>query len=265
MSAEVHSSSEANSPRMHLLTKGADLLGIPLAEHQIDLFQTYAEELVDWNRKVNLTAITGYEDIQTKHFVDSLTCFLAFPGVARRDHPPLIGSIPPLAGIRVIDVGTGGGFPGLPLKIARPEISLTLLDSVAKKTRFLEHVVQKLGLTWVDVVTGRAEEIARDPLHRERYDVVVSRAVAELATLMEYCLPLAKIGGRAIALKKGALEEELRTGQKAINLLGGRFGEMIPVELPGLLELRYAITAEKVAPTPASYPRRPGVPAKKPL
>lgn len=250
---------------MDLLIKGCEQLGIPLDERQITLFRIYADELVVWNRQFNLTAITDYDEIQTRHFLDSVSCLLAFPEVKRRQAPPYLASLPPLTGLKVIDVGAGAGFPGLPLKIVCPEIELTLLDSVGKKTRFLDHVVQKLGLAGVEVATGRAEEAARSTRHRERYDVVVSRAVAELAVLAELCLPFAKKGGRMVAPKKGEMAAELQAGAAAISRLGGRMGERIALELPGLLDLRYLIVVDKVAPTPSQYPRRPGVPAKKPL
>ncbi len=250
---------------MNLLVKGAGLLGVTLTEQQVSLFQVYADELIRWNRRFNLTAITDYEGIQTKHFVDSLTCLLAFPGVLRRDKPPYIVDLSLPEGLRAIDVGAGAGFPGIPLKIICPEINLTLLDSVAKKTRFLSHIVQELGLADVDVVNGRAEEVARSPQYRETYDVVLSRAVAELAALAELCLPFARVGGRLIAPKKGDVDREIQRAGKAIELLGSRFGEKIEIELPGLLDLRYLVVVDKVSRTPPTYPRRPGIPAKKPL
>ncbi|MBI2955648.1 MAG: 16S rRNA (guanine(527)-N(7))-methyltransferase RsmG [Chloroflexi bacterium] len=250
---------------MNLLIEGSHLLGIPLSEHQLRLFRLYAEELALWNRQFNLTAVTDYEGIQTRHFLDSITCLLAFPAVEVRDPPCQIAGLPSMTGLRVIDIGAGGGFPGLPLKIVCPEITLTLLDSVAKKTKFLDHLVNKLGLAGVHVVTGRAEEVARDPQHRERYDVVVSRAVAELAVLAELCLPFARVGGRMIAPKKGALEREIEMGEGAVERLGGRMGKAIAVELPGFLDIRHLIVVDKVSPTPAVYPRRPGIPSKRPL
>ncbi len=250
---------------MNLLIKGTELLGIPLTEQQLDLFQVYAQELMSWNKRFNLTAITNYEEIQTKHFVDSLACFLAFPGARIRQTPPYVIDLSLREGFRLIDVGSGAGFPGIPLKIVRPEINVTLLDSVAKKTVFLSHMVQRLGLTGVEVVTGRAEEVAHSPQHRERYDVVVSRAVADLAVLAELCLPFAKIGGRLIAPKKGDIEREIGLATKAIEILGGRLGERIEVELPGVLDRRYLVVVDKVSSTSSQYPRRAGIPAKKPL
>lgn len=249
----------------NLLVKGAGLLGIPLTQEQIALFQAYADELILWNQRFNLTAITNYEEIQTKHFVDSLSCLLAFPGVERSDDLPHISRLSLPKDLSVIDVGTGAGFPGIPLKIVCREINLTLLESVAKKTSFLTHLVNKLGLTGVEVVTGRAEEVAHKAQHRERYDVVVARALAQLAVLAEECLPFAKIGGRLVAPKKGDIKREIQMSMRAIALLGGRLGEMIEVELPGLLDRRYLAVVEKVVPTPPQYPRKPGIPAKKPL
>lgn len=250
---------------MDLLIKGTELLGLSLTEHQIGLFQRYADELVIWNRRVNLTAITDYEEIQTKHFLDSISCLLAFPGVIRDGKPPYNIKLPSLVGLKVIDVGAGGGFPGLPLKIVCPELTLTLLDSVAKKTQFLSHMVESLGLAGVEVLTGRAEEFGRGPRHREQYDIVVSRAVAVLPVLAELCLPFAKVGGRLIAPKKGILEHEIQSATKAIAFLGGRLTDTIPVELPGLLDPRYLVVVDKVASTAPEYPRRVGIPSKKPL
>ncbi len=248
---------------MQLLISGSKHLGLDLTDDQVRLFAIYLDELVAWNRKFNLTAITEPEAIQTRHFLDSLTCFLAFPGVAE-DGAPLSG-LPSLDGLSLLDVGAGAGFPGLPLKIVRPGIKLTLLESVAKKAGFLQHVVARLGLQDCETVTMRAEDAARQPEHREKYDVVVARAVAELASLAEYCLPFVKAGGRFVAPKKGALDEEVQKAATAVSVLGGQMARVQRVEIPGLLDPRFLVVVDKVGPTPNIYPRRAGMPAKRPL
>lgn len=252
-------------PELSLLVKGADVLGIPLTELQLHAFRVYAEELIRWNQRFNLTAIVGWDEIQTKHFVDSLTGLLAFPGVSVSGDPGRITKLSLPQRLRVIDVGTGAGFPGLPLKIACPDIGLVLLESVAKKTRFLSFIVQELGLADVQIVTGRAEEVAHAPQHRERYDVVVARAVARLNVLAELCLPFVGIGGRFIAYKSGDVAREIQAAGRAIEIMGGRFRETVKIELPGVLDLRYLIVVDKASGTPSQYPRRPGLPVKRPL
>jgi 16S rRNA (guanine527-N7)-methyltransferase len=247
------------------LIQGCKLLGIPVNDKQFTQFRIYADELIAWNRQINLTSITDYEEIQTRHFLDSISCLLGFPGVHRRGSPPFLTATPDVAGLCLIDIGAGAGFPGIPLKIICPEIELALLDSVGKKTRFLDHLVRKLDLSGVQVFTARAEEFAQDPAHREAYDMVVSRALAELAVLAELCLPFAKPGGRVLAPKKGEMAEELQAGARAIARLGGRLRDTITVELTGFLDSRFLVVLEKVAPTPFQYPRRPGIPAKRPL
>ena len=234
------------------LVENARAVGVELTPDQVRLFDIYLRELLDWNQRVNLTAIADPVDVQVKHFADSLACLLAFPKID-------------LAQARLIDVGTGAGFPGMPLKILRPELCLTLLDSTRKKTLFLEHLAKALGLPDVTVLTARAEEAGRDPAHREVYDLVTSRAVAEMAALAELCLPFARVGGRMIAQKKADIHDELRGARRAIGVLGGR---LLPVQaygLPGLPEPRWLVIVEKVRPTPPQYPRRVGLPARKPL
>jgi len=236
--------------RMEPLVANAAALGIHLTPEQVRLFAIYQAELLDWNQRANLTAITDPREVQVKHFADSLACLLAFP-----EPGPLW----------VIDVGTGAGFPGVPLKIVRPELRLTLLDSTRKKTLFLEHLVQVLALADVVVLTGRAEEVGRDPAQRETHDVATSRAVAKLAALAELCLPLVRVGGRMIAQKKAGIDAELRAAGRAITVLGGRLLPVQTYRLPDLAEPRWLVVVEKIRPTPPQYPRRVGVPTKKPL
>ncbi len=236
---------------MSVLDSTAEALGIRLTPEQLRQFAVYQSELLGWNTRVNLTAITDPFEVQVKHFADSLSCLLALPSAL---HP-----------VRLVDVGTGAGFPGLPLKIACPEIDLALLDSIRKKTVFLEHLTRVLGLTGVEVLTGRAEELGRDPSRRESYDVVTSRAVAELCTLVELCLPLTRVGGRLIAQKKDGIDDELRAADRAISILGGRLLPLRRYQLPGLTEPRLLVVVEKVVLTPPQYPRRAGVPEKRPL
>lgn len=253
---------------MELLRDGARTLGLCLTSEHVRAFQTYYHELGIWNRKLNLTTVTQYEDVQLKHFLDSLTCLLALPvpGEVRAaglpDVVPLTTAEAPLL---CIDVGTGAGFPGLPIKIMRPSLQMTLLDSSRKKIAFLEHLIKRLDLEGVELLWTRAEEAGQDPHHRERYDVVLARAVADLAELAEYCLPLCRKGGRVIAQKGAHIEAELKTAEMAIHLLGGQCREAKAIHLPGLKEPRLLLLIDKVEATPVKYPRRPGMPRKHPL
>lgn len=238
---------------MERLNVGAIKLGLQLSPRQLRQFYIYYQELVDWNKRVNLTRITGYEDVQIKHFLDSLTVSLAWqPSTANAD-------------FRLIDVGTGAGMPGIPLKILLPNIKLVLLDSVAKKAAFLHHLKYQLGLDNVEIVVGRAEEIAHQAQYRENFDIVLSRGVAPLVTLVELTLPFCIIGGSLIAQKKGAIDREISQASKAISLLGGRLREVKRVNLEEFTDERQLVVIDKVLPTPQLYPRHPGIPAKRPL
>ncbi|MBI3760934.1 MAG: 16S rRNA (guanine(527)-N(7))-methyltransferase RsmG [Chloroflexi bacterium] len=236
-----------------LASAALSLLDLTLTSAQLAAFQAYADELVEWNAKFNLTAITDPEGIQIKHFLDSLACRLAFRAA----------SASPAA--TVIDIGTGAGFPGIPLKIVCPAIRLTLVEATGKKVKFLEHIIARLGLSGVTAVKARAEEIGRDPAHRERYDWAVARAVAEMPTLVEYLLPLVRLGGKCLAQKGEGAPAETQTAEKALRILGGQLNQLIAVELPGVAETRYLVVVDKVAATPAKYPRRAGTPGKAPL
>jgi 16S rRNA (guanine527-N7)-methyltransferase len=234
---------------------GASALGLRLTPTQQASFQLYYEELVIWNQKFNLTAIIEYEQVQIRHFLDSLSCLLA------RETRLTLGR----PGAKMIDVGAGAGFPGLPLKLVCPATRLTLLEATGKKVTFLEHVVQRLGVQTVTAINARAEELAHDFAHREQYDLALARAVAELPVVAEYTLPFCKVGGWVVAQKGEAAAAEAWSAERAITILGGALRRVIPVELPGLPEDRSLVVIEKVSPTPANYPRRPGIPAKRPL
>lgn len=248
--------------RLAILQEGARKLGFTLTPRQLDQFQLYYDTLVDWNSRINLTAITDYDLVQVRHFLDSLTVAAALLSELREAHPGL--AAPPHA-FRLIDIGTGAGFPGLPLKILWPRIDLTLNDSVGKKTTFLQELARALTIEDVRVVTARAEELGQDKAHRQRYDLVTARAVSALPVLCEYCLPLARVGGRLLAPKKGDISQELSEGKQAAKLLGGRLGNTYPFTLPGDEEPRTVICVRKVASTPPGYPRRVGLAKTKPL
>lgn len=235
------------------LTKGTIQMGLSLTSKQVRLFQLYYEELVEWNRKINLTAITDYDEVQTKHFLDSLTLMEVLKNEewVKKD-------------FYLLDIGTGAGLPGIPLKILLTEARLVLLESVAKKTAFLKQLVDRMGLEYVETITGRAEDVAHKADFRERFDLVVSRAVGSLSSVAELALPFCRQGGIFIALKKGQIEEEVNQAKQAIAILGGRLREVKKIEMEGLGQ-RLLITLEKIAPTPGRYPRRAGMPAKRPL
>lgn len=237
---------------MQRLQDAAYRLGFELNQRQLQQFRSYREELIAWNQRVNLTAVTDPGEIEKLHFVDSLTLALAVPESV-------------LDGGSIGDVGTGAGFPGVPLKVAFPAIKLTLVDSIAKRTRYLGGLVQNLGLEGVRVVTGRAEALGHDTALRESMDVVVSRAVASMRVLVELVLPFCRVGGRAVLQKKGDIREELEQAENACREVGGRIVEVKPVPAEVLDGQRVLVVVEKVAATPVRYPRRAGIPVKRPL
>jgi 16S rRNA (guanine527-N7)-methyltransferase len=236
---------------MQSLTHGAAQFDLALSQAQQQAFDQYQHQLIAWNEKINLTRIVEPEEIAVKHFLDSLSIY------------PLLSGFPPK--FSLIDVGTGAGFPGLPLKIVLPDIHLALLESTRKKTTFLQHIVDTLNLANVSVVTARAEEAGKQPAHRQQYDVAVARAVAALPVLAEYTLPLVKVGGTVIVQKGQNPTEEVKSAANALGILGGKIDQVLPVDVPGLDAERHLIVIRKHKPTPKQYPRRPGLPAKKPI
>jgi 16S rRNA (guanine527-N7)-methyltransferase len=238
---------------MEKLESGARKLGLRLNQRQLEQFYIYYRELVDWNKRLNLTSITRYEDVQIKHFLDSLTVILGWPQTKTG------------ADLRTIDVGTGAGVPGIPLKIMLPDVRLVLLDSTAKKITFLSHLTNRLELDNVEIMVSRAEDVAHQAQYREKFDVVLSRGVAPLVTLVELTLPFGAVGGSLIAQKKGDVAQEIDQARPAINLLGGKLRGVKRVDLEGFTDERQLVIVDKVSPTPELYPRRPGVPAKRPL
>lgn len=239
---------------MQLLAQGATELGLSLDASQLQQFQAYYRELADWNDRMNLTSVIDYDEVQVKHYLDSLTLL-----------PALAHNLPSDA--RLVDIGAGAGFPGLPLKLACPAIGLALVEATGKKAGFLRHVVETLELTGVEVHTGRAEDLAHRAELRAGYDLTLARGLARLPTLLEYTLPFTRNGGLVAAWKHGGngLRDELATARNALQILGGRVRSIYPVKATGLEDNRVVVIIEKVKETPEEYPRRPGVPRKQPL
>lgn len=233
-----------------LFLKGLEELHLSLNEKQIRQFLTYYQLLAEWNQVMNLTAITEYEEVVVRHFLDSLAVVKAYDFQNTE---------------RLIDVGTGAGFPGIPLKIAFPRIRLVLLDSLNKRIRFLNHVTNELQLEQVETIHGRAEDVAREKPYREQFDVCVSRAVANLSTLSEYCLPFVKVGGCFISYKSGKIQEEVQEASGAVQLLGGETPDIIRFLLPDTDLERSFVKITKKKPTPGKFPRKAGLPGKEPL
>jgi 16S rRNA (guanine527-N7)-methyltransferase len=227
-------------------------LGIPLrnADRQIDQFETYFQLLVEWNGKMNLTGITERDAVYEKHFYDSLT---------------VAGAADFSAVASLADIGSGAGFPSLPLKILFPHLRITIVDALAKRIRFLEEVVGELGLSDVRCIHGRAEELARKPEHRDRYDIVTARAVARLAVLNEFCLPFVRTGGFFIAMKGSDVDQELEESRYSAELLHAAIANVQKLRLPAEGSERHLIVFHKNGPTPKAYPRKPGTPLKEPL
>ena len=223
-------------------------INIKLNDKQYEKFFIYMQEIIEWNKNINLTAITEEKDIIQKHFVDSLT-ILKYTN--NND--------------KIIDVGTGAGFPGIPLKISNETLNITLLDSLNKRILFLNNIIEKIELKNIKTIHSRVEDSATDMQYREQYDIATSRAVAQLNVLLEYLLPLVKIGGKCICMKGGNIEEELNASKNALNILGGRISKIDTFELPNSDIKRNIIIVEKIKNTPKNYPRKAGIPSKKPL
>ncbi|HEY4667857.1 MAG TPA: 16S rRNA (guanine(527)-N(7))-methyltransferase RsmG [Anaerolineales bacterium] len=238
------------SESQDLARAAQSLFGLRLSSGQLHAFSLYARELQVWNRRVNLTAITEPREIEVKHFLDSLSCLLV---------------LKPRAGDKLVDVGSGAGFPGIPLKIACPQIKLILVESIGKKADFCRHIVRLLGLEGIEVMQARAEQLGRDPNYRGQHDWAVARAVARLPVLLEYLLPLLRVDGVAIAHKGESGPAETITALPALQRLGGVLQQVVPVELPGVSETHFLIVVKKINETPAKYPRRPGIVAKRPI
>jgi 16S rRNA (guanine527-N7)-methyltransferase len=226
------------------------LFNIHLTGRQMMALSAYEKELLEWNQKFNLTAIRDAESIRTKHFLDSFSCVLAW-----KASPPN----------QLIDIGTGAGFPGIPLKILYPNLKLTLVESVGKKAMFCQHVARVLRLEQVDVIQSRAEDLGQSERYREQYEWAIARAVANLNVLSEYLIPLVKVGGMMLAQKGESGPAEAQSAEEGMKLLGGKLKQLIPVNLPGIVDDRYLVVVEKIAATPPKYPRKPGIPMKQPL
>lgn len=227
---------------------GLENFKLELTENQIEQFLKYYEMLIEKNKVMNLTAITEYDEVIEKHFLDSISLCQVYD----LSKP-----------VKILDMGTGAGFPGVPLKIAFPEVEITLADSLNKRIKFLDEVVAELGLQKVTMIHARAEELARNKEHRENYDLVVSRAVANLSTLGEYCIPFVKMGGNFISYKSGEIDEEVNAASKAIKILGGQIKDVYKFDLSD--QKRSFVTIEKIKTTPKTYPRKAGTPSKEPL
>lgn len=230
------------------LRNSMNSIGIELTNSQLNAFETYYDMLIDRNKVMNLTAITEFDEVMDKHFLDSVYLFR---------------SIELKADYKLIDIGTGAGFPGIPLKIVFPELKITLLDSLNKRVGFLNDVIDELNLNDIEAIHGRAEDIARDKTYRASYDIAVSRAVANLSTLSEYCLPFVKIGGKFVSYKSGDCADEVDNAKSAIHLLGGKINKIDEFSYSN--NSRSFIVIDKVMNTSNKYPRKAGLPSKKPL
>lgn len=229
---------------------GLAALGITLSDRQKEQFDRYYELLTEWNKVMNLTGITDYGEVQLKHFTDSLS-------IARIKDMNTVNSM--------IDIGTGAGFPGIPIKIVYPHIRIVLLDSLNKRLKFLSQVIEELNLEDIDTLHGRAEDHAKKAEYREQFDLCVSRAVANLSTLSEYCIPFIKVNGSFVSYKSGEAGDEIRQAEKAVKILGGEIIRTDKFVLPGSDMGRMLVEIKKIKNTPRRYPRKAGVPAREPL
>lgn len=239
-----------NKCDLTILQDGLSELGISLDETQIDQFVQYYEILIEWNSFMNLTAIVDWKDVCIKHFIDSLSLCRALDCTGQ---------------LSVIDIGTGAGFPGIPLKIAFPQLKITLLDSLGKRIKFLHEVIERLGLETIEAVHGRAEDFAKPGMLREQFDLCVSRAVAHLSTLSEYCLPYVRVDGFFVSYKSEKVSDEMQEAQRAIAMLGGTIYAQKELILPNSDIYRNLFMIKKNCSTPKKYPRKAGLPSKEPL
>ena len=239
-----------NYNKMNQLKEDALQFGVVLSNEQLEQFYTYYKLLIEWNEKINLTAIIEFDEVLKKHFLDSI----AIGRILNQNES-----------VSILDIGTGAGFPGIPIKIAFPNTEITLMDSLNKRVNFLNEVIKELSLQKINAIHGRAEDFAKKDLLREKYDYCVSRAVANLSSLSEYCLPYVKVGGKFVSYKSEKAKEELLVSQKAIQLLGGINSECDEFCLPGTDFTRTFIIINKIKETPGKYPRKAGMPVKQPL
>ena len=237
----------------NILINGAQKMGINLHEEQIKKFSRYLELLVQWNQKINLTSLKTPQEIIIKHFLDSISCI------------KIINKYIRIKGTNIIDVGTGAGFPGIPIKIACPSINLSLLEARKKKTIFLEKIIKEINFQKVKILNGRAEALGKCPDYRQKYDIVLSRAVALLSALSEYCLPLVRVGGLFVAQKGRSYREEIDKALKAVQFLGGELIGVESVRIPFINQERHLLIIKKIKDTPSEYPRKEGIPQKRPL
>ena len=233
-----------------ILERGCQLLNLSITEKQEEQFMQYYELLVEWNKVMNLTGITEFDEVMRKHFLDSLSIVKA---IEKKDM------------LRVLDLGTGAGFPGIPLKIMFPEWDIVLLDSLNKRIKFLNEVIGQLGLQKISTIHGRAEDFARKEEYREKFDLVVSRAVTNLSSLSEYCLPYVKQQGIFVSYKASDVEEEVREAKKAVTVLGGNLEKTVEFQLPDTDIDRTLLVIQKIKKTPGKYPRKAGLPSKEPI
>lgn len=235
---------------MNLQQHAADLFGLTLRDEQIRLLDRYTELMLEYNAHTNLTAITDPDEVAIRHHLDSLS---------------VLSAVPLKQGMHIVDIGTGAGFPGLPLHMVSANLNTTLIEATGKKVTFLNHIIESLELKRVTTVHGRAEDVGHKKQHRARYDVVLARAVARLPTLLEYLLPFAKVGGMVVAMKGVTAQQEIDDSQKALSTLGGTLENLVAVQLPGVAEPHYLVIVKKTQPTAPAYPRKPGIPGKMPI